>query len=554
MGTLGMRGLVGKIESGRGSCKSTPGGILEVIMTVEKYEYDEILRDLVLGNPVAEFDSSLDDARVETPTFEGVFNDEFDIVTGRKGAGKTAIFRLISHELSQYFLIQRRTVILSGVNPSGESIFNQFISDFKTFDEIDFENFWKLYTITLIYNQFINNKAYETYLAECGDEITQFKRACSAAGIPDIKAGMSRKEMVQWVLSVFKRINFKGSVASDANNPTLFMFAGELSITPETKKEKREKTSLYVEEIGEAIKHILEKSNLKVWIVLDRLDEVFERFSMVEFNGLRGLLRTYKSFELSGKSDYLKIKIFLRDDIKDFLTNAKIFNEHYPKKTMSPLPAATHIFAKESPVLTWTKEEIEQLILLRLLISKKLKKHLGISVDLDRHQVSALVSSPEDRKKYWNMIFPTKMANLTSLDWIFTRLKDSNGVVTPRSIIDMLNGAKDYQKKNMITNFQDATDIFPQEAIKAGIEVASKNKLELDILSEFPLLQPKIKALGAYGHYKLSKLDLMTLYQEDYEKVAESLRRIGVLRYVQSSQEYRIEFVYRPALKIAYRY
>lgn len=523
-------------------------------MTVEKYEYDEILRDLVLGNPVAEFDSSLDSVRVETPTFEGVLNDNFDIVTGRKGAGKTAIFRLISHELAQYFLISRRTVILSGVNPNGESIFNQFINEFKSFDEVDFENFWKLYTITLIYNKFLNNKEYEVYLKECQSEIIAFKRACSAAGIPDIKADMSRKEMVQWVLSIFRRMSLKGSAATDVNNPTIFMFTGEISIKPETKQTKKVKTSLYVEEISEVLKSILEKSDLRVWLVLDRLDEVFERFSMVEFNGLRGLLRTYKSFELSGNSEFLKIKIFLRDDIKDFLTNAKIFNEHYPKKVMSPLPAATHIFAKEAPVLTWTKDEIEQLILMRLLISKKLRKHLGVATDLSRYGISELVSNSEDRKKYWNKIFPEKIANLSSLDWIFTRLKDSNGVVTPRSVIDMLNAANDHQKKNMITNFQDATDIFPQDAIKAGIEVASKNKLELDIFSEFPLLQPKIKILGEFGHHKLSKLDLITLFNEDYERVAESLRRIGLLHYVQSSEEYRVEFVYRPALKIAYRY
>ncbi len=523
-------------------------------MTVEKQLYEEILRDLNLGNPIAELDTSLDDARIETPTFDGVVRDEYDIVTGRKGAGKTAIYRLISHELSSYFLNTQRVVILSGVNSTGESIFNHFKSDFEKFDEAEFENFWKLYIITLIYNQFLNNPQYETYLSDCKEEIKNFKRACDSAGIPDIKSQMDRKDMIGWVLNTFKKLRIKGAIATDTSNPNLLLFTGSVDFDNKTKVDQKEIVSLYVETIGKSLAVILKKSRLKIWVVLDRLDEVFERYSMIEFNGLRGLLRSYKSFELPQQSELFRLKIFLRDDIKEFLTNSEVFKKYYPLKKIPPLAAATHIFAKESPVLSWTEDEIEQLILMRLLISNELRRHLGIDPKIRRSELYDLMRDKRQRITLWNQIFPEKITNSSSLVWMYSRLRDSNGVVTPRSVIDMLNAAKNYQLKKLVTNFQDSSHIFTVEAIKEGIVDASKKKLELDIYNEFPTEQANIKLIGNYGKHKLSKTDLIELFGNNWSIVAESLRRIGVLRFVKNSNDYMVEFVFRSALGITYKY
>lgn len=523
-------------------------------MTIEKQLYENILRDLVLGNPIAEFDTSLEAVRVDTPTFQGVLNDRYDIVTGRKGAGKTAIYRLISHELAQFFLNYQRTVILSGVNSAGESIFNHYKSDFSKFDEQDFETFWKFYIITLIYNRFIKNRQYEAYLVDCTKEIEIFKKECSLAGIPDIKSDMDLKDMIGWVLNIFKRFKVKGGVAVDTNNPNMMLFTGSVNFDSETKANQEVQATLYVDKISEALLDIFKKSNLKVWVVLDRLDEVFERFSMIEFNGLRGLLRAYKSFELRSDTEFFRLKLFLRDDIKKFLTDSAEYKKYYPKKQIPPLAAATHIFAKESPVLTWTQDEIEQLILLRLIVSREMKRFLGIDESSRREDISLLLRDKHQRQEYWNRIFPEKISTSNSLNWMYNRLKDSNGVVTPRSVIDMLNGARDYQLKSIATNYEDSSDIFPSDSLKAGMEEASVKKLELDIYNEFPMEQDNIKLLGKYGKHKLNSYDLKAIYGKNWESVAESLRRIGILRYVLNSKEYMVEFVFRPALNITYRY
>lgn len=523
-------------------------------MSIDKVAYEQLLRSLVLGNSIAEYDTMLDAARVSTPTFDGVINDAYDIVTGRKGAGKTAIFRIVTHELANDYLHTADTVILSGVNASGESIFNHFREEFDSFDEQQFENFWKLYLISLIYNKFLKDPTYEAYLSDCEEEVKNFKKACYEAGLPDIKAQSSLAEIVKWVMNVFTRLKVKGSAAVSADVPTLFAFSGEAEFKDLAQhKSTNSQVSIYVDQIGAALQAILKKSNLKIWVLLDRLDEVFDRYSMIEFNGLRGLLRAYKSFELSGDKELFKLKIFLRDDIKEFLTDNDSFRRFYPKKDIPPLAAATHIFAKESPVLSWTQEEIEQLILFRLLHSGLLRRHLGLAEHLSRPEIEEALRNKELRIKYWNKIFPEKIGNSNSLGWIYRHLRDSNDVVTPRSVIDMLTAARTFQQKRLRLNYEDSMHIFPFEAIKQGIAFASKNKLELDIYNEFPKDQSNIKKLGAYGKHKLSRVDLLDLYGKNWQKIVENLQRIGILRLIKTSNEYRVEALFRPALDITYK-
>jgi hypothetical protein len=129
-------------------------------MSIEKNKYQEMIEDIKIGNSVAEQDFLLESARVETPVFDGVLNDRYDIILGKKGAGKTAIFKIINL-VSEVLYKRRKIVILSGVNTSGESIFNEFKKQLLTFNEKDFETFWKFYFISLIYNEFIKNPKFK---------------------------------------------------------------------------------------------------------------------------------------------------------------------------------------------------------------------------------------------------------------------------------------------------------------------------------------------------------------------------------------------------------
>ncbi|MDD2807134.1 MAG: hypothetical protein PHW95_01255 [Patescibacteria group bacterium] len=530
-------------------------------MTIEKKDLEKIIQDIQVGNSVAENDFLLDDARVDTPIFLDVWNDKYDIIPGRKGAGKTAMFKILS-SLSDFILRDRRIVILTGVDTAGEPVFNEFKNDFDKFSEDDFENFWKLYFVALIYNDFIKNDKFEAGLSNCASEIFDFKKKCEQVGIPEIPAIQDKKQIIKWILNRFPAIKkVKTSTVADIQNPTLIVQSLELEFKDKEPLRKSANTQppLYVKYIGQSIGKILNKSNYGIWIILDRLDEVFSRYSSTEFNGLRGLLKAYKSFDL-GSENKFRIKIFLRDDIKFFLTDAKIYKKFFGKRHIPPLSAATHIFSRESQTLSWSIDEIEQLILNRLLLSIDLLEYLGItrrennlSKDAIKDTVSQTLRIKKKRSEYWDKIFPKKIQSTDSLKWIFTRLSDSNGIVTPRSVIDLLEASLMHLKKKALIDFEDQSHIFTQDSLKEGMDIASKYKLERDIYNEFPREQQNIKKLTD-GKPKLSRKDLKELYGDDWESVLESLKRIGILKYIKSSNLYSVVFLYRPGLGIIYKY
>lgn len=62
----------------------------------------ELLTKLDIGNSVAEFDKALDRYFVRTGPFLDFVADRYDIVSGDKGTGKSAIFRIISEQRADF--------------------------------------------------------------------------------------------------------------------------------------------------------------------------------------------------------------------------------------------------------------------------------------------------------------------------------------------------------------------------------------------------------------------------------------------------------------------
>src|SRR5438477_431782 len=54
----------------------------------------DALKYLDLGSGIAEHDTLLDVARVETSAFSDLLNDRVDLVPGTKGSGKSALYRI----------------------------------------------------------------------------------------------------------------------------------------------------------------------------------------------------------------------------------------------------------------------------------------------------------------------------------------------------------------------------------------------------------------------------------------------------------------------------
>ena len=109
---------------------------------------------------------------------------------------------------------------------------------------------------------------------------------------------------------------------------------------------------------------ILKRSNLRLWMMIDRLDEIFPRRSGVETKALRGLLRTLREF---GTAE-LKWNIFPRDDILSQVTSGG-----------KGFTALTHVTARQADKLRWSEDQILTLIVRRLFANDRLRSFLGIA-------------------------------------------------------------------------------------------------------------------------------------------------------------------------------
>src|SRR5712691_6986581 len=78
---------------------------------IRKNEAANLLAGLDLGSVVAESDTLLETARVETSVFDDLLADRVDLVPGTKGSGKTALYRIFVDFLPQVMLSARKIII-----------------------------------------------------------------------------------------------------------------------------------------------------------------------------------------------------------------------------------------------------------------------------------------------------------------------------------------------------------------------------------------------------------------------------------------------------------
>jgi hypothetical protein len=111
-------------------------------MTYKNKALSMLLRDLDLGSSVAESDTLLEAARIETSAFSDLLNDRVDLIPGTKGSGKSALFRIFVDFLPNILLRDRKVVVAHGIQTPGDPVFHTFIDRFSKLSEEEFISFW----------------------------------------------------------------------------------------------------------------------------------------------------------------------------------------------------------------------------------------------------------------------------------------------------------------------------------------------------------------------------------------------------------------------------
>ena len=111
----------------------------------------DLLKQMSFGSQIAEDEvNALASYFVETNQWQKIANGEIDIVRGEKGAGKSAIYALLTTRVDDFF--DRGILLVAAENPRGATVFKDLVSDPPT-SEQEFVVLWKLYVLTIIAQQ-----------------------------------------------------------------------------------------------------------------------------------------------------------------------------------------------------------------------------------------------------------------------------------------------------------------------------------------------------------------------------------------------------------------
>ena len=500
-------------------------------MNYKNADLIKILPHINLGDGIAEQDTLLESTRIETSVFSDLLQDRVDLIPGTKGSGKSALYRIFVEFLPIRLLRQRKIVIAHGISHHGDPVFHAFKEQFEKLSEDEFVDFWCIYFVSLAHEQFIKNDIYKDLIANCKEEIDSFRKSCQDAKIPEIQGKKSFKDILNWCLGALKEIkpSITYKVKTDEFQATLFD-GGEQTNKKIDEQKYTSILPIYITAIKTALENILKKSQLSIWLIVDRLDEVFPRRSELEKKALRGLLRTTRFFA----SPEIRIKIFLRDDMLSNMVNS---NEGFT--------ALTHVTSRQADVLRWEENQIVDLIIKRLTANTILQKYLN--VDMEKIDASA-----EYRHEIFYMIFPknvykgAKQSDTTR--WIYTHTADGNNVVTPRDIIFLITKAIQKEQDILAMNESGESDsCISSQAILYGHEQLSKNKRITILQAEFPHLWDQIKKLeGGKTEYK--EQTLKDLFGKNWEEIVANLVSIGVLS--KNKDVYKVPFLYREGLEV----
>jgi hypothetical protein len=498
---------------------------------ISKIDAATLLAGLDLGSAVAESDTLLEAARVETSVFDDLLADRVDLIPGTKGSGKTALYRIFVDFLPQLMLRNRKIIIAHGVQQRQDTMFLVYKKEFDQLSEADFVDFWCIYVVSLAYEQFLRGDRFKKLLSNCGDEIAAFQRAYRDAGIPDFERRKTLQEILAWTLALLSRLKPKVTWKPPDDLGQFELSLGDVRpIRASTRLDDDPRMPAYIDAIAVKLEALLVKADLYLWLMVDRLDELFARRSETETRALRGLLRTIRLFP----SARIRVKVFLRDDILNQIVADKGFT------------ALTHITARRSDILRWSEEQILAMIVRRIFANERFARYF----DIDKH---LLETSVEYQRQSFYKIFANTVHRppnqSSTLRWIYNHTKDGRGVVTPRDVILLLTRAIQWQRDEYRRDQSGQTErLISGPAIVYGLEELSKEKGTTYLEAEFPHKWDAIKKLIG-GGTEYSTAALQRLFGRKHQDITEDLISMGVLeRTKREVPTFRVPFVYRRAL------
>lgn len=491
---------------------------------IDEKSFELLIDQFDLGTSTAEQDPLLISAQIKTQEFWDLLSrDRIDIIRGIKGAGKTALFKIIS-ALKEDLQLEKRLYCFFGVEASGDPVFKHFKESLDKFDEIDFENFWAVYFLALIRKKIKSDTDFASELFGNDDEAQDLERLFDKLGVPESTGGILETVKAAIANIMPTKLGAGVGVTPRADGSTSF----KPEVTLELAKNIVVKSPKYLGEIKETLCALLKKRNLKIWILLDRLDEVFPRRTAIETRGLKGLMKV--SYNLSQPE--LRVKVFLRDDIINQLANVD-----------EGFTALTHVLDRASQPLRWEPQKLLYLVVKRLFPARSF---IASYYKIDQ---SKMDDSSEYQIECFYKVFTSKMGKQTTFEWILSMLRDGNNLVTPRDLIDYFNLAKSIEYRKFVLKKGPREFLISGESFREAFDEYAREKKDKYLIAEFPHMKAMfMKFEGGYSIHNAHSLQ--NILGDNWQNLIHDLVSIGFIQHDPKKAQYRIPRIWVKALRI----
>jgi hypothetical protein len=447
----------------------------------------DVLSSINLGSEQGSND--LQSYFVESTAWSDLINDEADLILGRKGSGKTKLYR----QLQKVTVTKTRD-------------FSSPISQFPTT------------VIPLISSQL--DDEFRKLLAVAGDEEELMKTgwllqigilACVHLLRPKIESGQgtqrdtkSLKQLRELLEGHIQEGTFKQFintfdhelktslwkvVVRKLNQVKLIRVKPAGKIDPQTGK--LEFVDIYVSEseseaeslravalnLIRSLNEVLQEREERFWVVVDSLDELLYGIQDEHSNAaVRSLLRAIIDIRtIANESNYdnkfnLRLKVFAREDVIERMT------------VTAPFPGLTTI---PTARIAWTRREIAQMIEERILSSQLAR---------DFYSIVKVRNEPEI---FVSQVF-TGEPGRNFVSELIRDLSDGGGSASPRNIIGCLKRALDISRNenHLGEKYQAMTPLVSQSNIDKAKNQTSLARLDDTIKAEYPHLIPLIERLN----------------------------------------------------------
>jgi len=482
----------------------------------------DVIENASFGKRIAEEESDeLVSYFVETHQWQQLRDGEVDVIYGAKGAGKSAIYSLLSSRREEFR--SRGIIVVQAENPRGALAFKDLVDNPPSSEE-EFRGFWKLFLLCLI-GSYLDHSDVRT------SEARKVVDALAQANL--IPTPITIKALLRGSLDYAKRLSIEPQVTFKEESGVP-IFSGKITLKePSSAQAQLGFTS--VDSLLALADSALKGAGKKVWLAIDRLDVAFAESTELETNALRALFRVYIDIR---PFENFSLKIFLRDDIWRRIIE-KGFRE------------ASHI--TRTITISWNEQSLLNLVIRRALHNQSIRDFYSVTA-------AEVLSSTETQSELLRRMFPDQVdsgpSKPTTFDWMLSRTSDAGGRTAPRELIHLLNATRSAQLKLLeIGNPEPSGEnLFGRNALKAALPEVSKVRFEQTLCAEFPEYKSRLLKLEGKKTEQTAET-LAEIWNVDDSRaleIAEKLVEIGFFQRKQTKGKlsFWVPFLYREALNM----